>query len=297
MSGLGGATAVPLRGIALMIAACASFALLDATVKVLCARYPAPMIAWARYFFHVAILLMIMWPRYGVRLFRTRRPGLQLVRGVCLGASSLFFFSALGFLPLAETSALASVAPILVTVAAVRWLGEKPPPGTAWALGMSFAGVLLIIRPGTELFGWAALLPLCTAVCGAGYQLATRRLSGVDDGITTLFLGGVVSVVLLLTVLPFYWAFPTSVLDALLFMLTGVIGAVGHLLLVRAYEYASASTLAPFSYAHAVTALPVGWLLFDAFPDDIALTGVSLIVLTGAWTAWRNHVPPSSTES
>ncbi|MEK9719726.1 MAG: DMT family transporter, partial [Quisquiliibacterium sp.] len=228
------AVAAPLRGIALMVAACASFALLDATVKVLSERYPAPMIAWARYFFHVVILLVVLWPRYGMRLVRTRRPGLQLVRGVFLGASSLFFFSALAFLPLAESSALASVAPILVTIAAVRWLGEKPPPGAAWALGMSFAGVLLIIRPGTALFGWAALLPLCTAVCGAGYQLATRRLAGVDSSVTTLFLGGLVSVVLMVGVLPFYFTLPGSFLDALLFLLTGAIGAGGHMMLVRA---------------------------------------------------------------
>jgi len=281
----------PLRGILLMVAACTAFAVLDATVKVLSARYPAPMIAWARYFLHVGVMLVALWPRYGARLFATRRPGLQIVRGVCLGASSLLFFSALVHLPLAETTAIMSVAPILVTVAAVRWLGEKAPARAGWVLGLSFAGVLLIIRPGSALFGWPALLPLCTALFGAAYQLATRRLSGVDEGVATLFLGGLVAMVVLAVVLPFYWTLPRSFGDALLFLATGVIGAGGHMMLVRAYEHASASTLAPFGYAHAVAALPIGLVVFGSFPDQLALTGMAMIVASGAWTAWRHRVP------
>ncbi len=280
-----------LRGILLMVAAGASFAVLDATVKVLAARYPAPMIAWTRYFFHVAIMLVVLWPSLGRRMLATRRPGLQVVRGFCLGASSLFFFGALAYMPLAEATAIIAIAPILVTVGAVRWFGERAPAGAWVSLALSFAGVLLIVRPGGALFTWASAMPLLTAVFASGYQLATRRLAGVDHGVSTLFLGGVVATVLLGLVVPFYWTMPASPGDAALFVLIGAIGAGGHMLLVRAYDHASASTLAPFGYSHVVAALPIGFIVFGAFPDRLGLVGMAMIVLTGMWIAWRSRTP------
>jgi len=90
-----------------------------------------------------------------------------------------------------------AIAPILIALAAVRWLGEKAPPGTGVSLVLSFLGVLLIVRPGTALFGWAAVLPLATAMFVTGYQLLTRRLNGEDDGVATLFIGAVVVTVVL----------------------------------------------------------------------------------------------------
>lgn len=281
----------PVRGIVLIVAACTSFALLDAVAKTLSARYPTPMIVWARYFFHVLVMLAVMWPRMGPRLLATRRPGLQVVRGLCLGASSLCFFAAISHLPLAEATAIVQIAPILVTVAAVRWLGEKAPAGSAWSLGLAFSGVLLIVRPGGAIFGWAAMLPLGTATLLTAYQLLTRRLTGVDDGVATLFIGGVVATLMMSAFVPFHWAMPESWADLALFVLTGVIGASGHLLLVRAFEHAPASTLAPYNYAHVVAALGFGWAVFGNFPDPVALVGMALIVGTGIWMAWRHHMP------
>lgn len=283
--------AQPVRGVLLMVAACTSFALLDTVAKTLSANYPTPMIVWARYFFHVLVMLAVMWPRMRGRLFATRRPRLQLVRGVCLGASSLCFFGAISHLPLAEATSIVQIAPILVTVAAVAWLGEKAPAGSAWSLALSFAGVMLIVRPGGALFGWAALLPLGTATFMTVYHLITRRLTGIDDGVATLFLGGVVSTVMMSAIVPFHWSAPTNLTDLALFVATGVIGASGHLLLVRSYEHASASTLAPYGYAHVVAALFFGWLVFGNFPDPLALGGMALIVGTGIWMAWRHHMP------
>ena len=286
----------PLRGIALMVAAGASFAVLDSMAKTLSATYPTPMVAWARYVFHVLVMLLVLWPRMGRRLLATRRPARQVARGLCLGASSLCFFGALAHMPLAEATSIVAVGPILVTLAAVLWLGERAPPGTAWSLALSFAGVLLIVRPGSALFGWAAALPLATAVFGAAYQLLTRQLTGVDDGVTTLFLGGVVATTLLCLIVPFYWVTPRAWLDGVLFVATGIVGAAGHLMLVRAYEHAPVSVLAPYGYAHTVAALPLGWFVFGNFPDRAALAGMALIVSTGVWMAWRRRLPVAPVE-
>lgn len=285
------------RGIGLAIGAGASFAMLDSIAKYLSASYPTPMIAWARYFFHVAVMLVVFLPALRGRLFVTRRPGLQIARGLCLGMSSITFFSALSMMPQAEATAIVAIAPVLASIAAIRWLGETAPPGTWLALAASFAGVLLIVRPGSALFGSAALLPLAAAFFGAGYAVLTRRLAGIDQGTTTLFLGGVVATLLLCAIVPMYWTAPRSAFDLLLLVCTGIIGAFGHLMLVRAYENASATTLAPFGYSHTVAALPLGWLLFDAVPHDMAVLGMMLIVGSGAAMAIiRAHharrVPP-----
>lgn len=276
-----------LRGIALMVGAGASFALLDSVAKTLAATYPSPMVAWARYLFHVLVMVVVLAPSYGRRLLMTRRPDLQVLRGLCLGTSSLCFFGAIAHMPLAEATSIVAIAPILIALAAVRWLGEKAPPGTGVSLVLSFLGVLLIVRPGTALFGWAAVLPLATAMFVTGYQLLTRRLNGEDDGVATLFIGAVVVTVVLSAIMPWYWVAPRSWFDMALFVATGAIGAGGHWLLVRAYAHASAAALAPYGYAHAVMSLPMGYLVFDNFPDRIALAGMAIIVATGVWMATR----------
>jgi drug/metabolite transporter (DMT)-like permease len=211
----------------------------------------------------------------------TRHPGLQLVRGLCLGMSSITFFAALARMPLAEATAIIAIHPVLVTLVAVRWLGEVPPRGTYVALAASLVGVLLIIRPGGELFGAVALLPLLTVFFAAGYTLCTRWLAGRDDSIATLFIGGLVAAGMLCLLLPFNWSPPQSWLHLLLFVSAGVVGAGGHLLLVRAYERASATTLAPYTYAHTVAALPVALIVFGTFPDGWSLVGMASIVATG----------------
>ncbi len=141
--------------------------------------------------------------------------------------------------------------------------------------------MLLIIRPGSALFGPAALLPLGAAVFATGYTLLTRRLALLDDGVATLFIGGLVATLLLSGLVPIYWMTPESVWHVALMVLCGVIGAVGHLMLVRAYERADATTLAPFTYTHTVAALCTGWLVFGTFPDTPALFGMMMIVATG----------------
>jgi drug/metabolite transporter (DMT)-like permease len=281
----------PLKAILLAVGAFVLFSLLDSLVKLLTQNHHPLMIAWARYVFHVVIMVAVFAPVMGRALFITRSPRLQVARGVCLGLSSICFFSSVAYLPLAEATAIAAISPVLVTVGAVLWLKERTPPGTWWALAASFTGVLLIVRPGTELFGWPALLPLLTAFLGMGYSLLTRQLSGVDNGLTTLFIGGAVAALLLSVFAPGAWSMPTGPIDALMFMATGVVGALGHLMLVRAYETASASSLAPFGYAHAAAALVFGLVIFGQFPDRLALIGLALIVLSGLVVAFRNRGP------
>lgn len=270
-----------IKGIAYLVAAVFSFSVLDSLAKTLAQRYPVMMVVWVRYLGHVLFMLAILAPRMRWRLVHTRRPFVQTLRGLALGLSSISFICGLQRMPLAEASAICQIAPVLITLLAVRWLGETAPRGTWWALLVSFAGVLMIARPGTAIFDWAALFPVVTALMVAAYQLLTRLLANVDDGLTTLFLGGVTATAVATLAVPFYWAWPASALDWLLFMGTGAVGAFSHMLMVRAYENAPASALAPFAYFQVASALIMGALVFGTFPDEWALAGMLMIVGTG----------------
>jgi drug/metabolite transporter (DMT)-like permease len=276
-----------LHGILLLVAAVSTFAAMDTIAKYLARTYPVPSIAWARYAAQTLFLLLFVGPRLRLDLLRTRRPALQLVRGVALAASTLFFFSALALMPMAEAAAITFLSPLLL-VALSAWLLKERVRRSAWlAVAAGFVGVLIIIRPGGEIFTPAALLPILTAGCFASYQLLTRKLAGIDSTMTTLFYSAIVGTVLLATLLPFYWKTPETAFHGLLFAALGVLASLGHFLLIRAFEHAPPSVLAPFVYSQLVAVLALGYAVFGDFPDGWSLLGMAIIVLAGAWVAAR----------
>lgn len=276
-----------IRGILLIMVAVSTFAVLDTTAKYLSRTYPVPLIVWVRYAMHVVVMLVFVAPRLRWGLVTSRRPGLQVIRGVALAASSLFFFSGLAFMPIAEASAITFLAPLLVTAMSAYFLRERVRRSAWAALGAGFVGVLFIVRPGGTAFSPAVVLPLATAVCFATYQLLTRRLAGVDSTMATLFIGALVGTLVVSFLLPFYWGLPQSPFHGLLFVMLGVLGAAGHFVLIRAFEYAPPSVLAPFVYTQLLTVLVLGYLVFGEFPDGWSLVGMAIIVLSGAWMAAR----------
>jgi len=276
-----------LRGILLIVAAVSTFALMDTTAKYLSRTYPVPGIVWARYAAQTLFLVVVLAPQLRLGLLRTRRPALQLLRGGILAASTVFFFSALALMPIAEAVAITFLSPLLLT-AASAWLLKERVRRSAWAaLLAGFIGVLIIIRPGGGVFTPAAILPILTAVSFAAYQLLTRKLAGVDSTMTTLFYSAIVGTLLLAPGLPLYWRFPESGFDAALFAVLGVLASAGHFVLIRAFEHAPPSVLAPFVYSQLVAVLVLGYLVFGDFPDGWSLLGMAIIVLAGAWIAAR----------
>ena len=160
MSRVASARPHPLRGILMIMTAVALFTVMDSMAKYLSRFYPVPGIVWARYAFHLLFVVMILGPRMKLGLVRTRHLGLQIVRGMLLAASSMLFFSALKFMPMAEASSISFVAPMLVTLLGVFLLKEKVEPARWVAVVAGFVGVLIIIRPGSGIFSWVAVLPL-----------------------------------------------------------------------------------------------------------------------------------------
>lgn len=281
-----------MTGILLMIAAVTLFSVMDTGSKYLAERYPVILVSWARFFFNVVVMVVVLGPVFGRRLVTTRRPRLQIVRGLALVSSAVLFISALPHMRLADASAVTFVTPMLVTLGAVFVFGQRAPPGTWSALVASFVGVLLVIQPGGSTFTWWALLPLGTAVCAAAYQLMTSRLAGHDSGTTTLFIGSLVGLAIVSVPVALVWEWPRSVGDALLFVAVGTVGALSHYLIIRAFEFAPAATLAPFAYLQIVAALLLGLAVFGNFPGPLALSGMALIVATGIVMALRQRMVP-----
>lgn len=277
-----------------MLLATACFGCLDTLSKYLVAHYPAAALVWLRYVLQTLVMMAIFLPRMGLRLVRTSSPGLQAVRGLTLVVSSVVFVIALLHMQIAEVASIVFLAPIIVALAGGPLLGERVSARTWLALAGGFTGVLLIIRPGGGAFTWWALLPLACAFLFAGYQILTRKLAARgDDPITTLFLPGLIACFVVPPVFPGTFEIPTVPLHAAALGVIGVLGAVGHFMLIRAHALAPATLLSPFGYTQLVVVLTLGWLVFDQLPDGIALIGIALIASSGLGLVLASRRPLS----
>ena len=282
-------TATPQRiflGILFMITAGLLFPVMGGFAKLLGADYNSLQISWARSFGHVLFLMALFMPRMGWSLFKTRRPGLQMARSSLLFMSNLCFFYAIIFIPLAKAAAISLAAPLIVALLAWPMLGERTTRGRVVALMVGFVGVLVVIRPGGELFHWASLLILISATCYGVYQIVTRRVSGTDPPETSALYSGVVGGIGMLVVLPFVGQIPASLLDLGLFIGVGVLGATGHYFVARAFGYAPANIVSPFQYFQLLGSVAVGWWLFTEFPDTTTWIGAAVIVGAGLYIGW-----------
>lgn len=277
------------RGIGLLLVAVAFFAAMDTTAKYLGQFYPMPGVVWARYAMNLAVLLALLAARGELRFVRTARPGIQVLRGLLLGSATMLFFLSLTVLPLAEAASIGFVMPLIVSLLAVPMLGERMDMPRLLAVLVGLAGVLLVMRPGSAVFTPYALLPLAMAVVNAFYQILTRKIAGVEPPMTSLFYGALVGAVMFTPVVPFAFELPRAWTHWALLGMIGVLATVGHLALIRAYESATATLLAPFHYSILVWVLLFGYAVFGDFPDGWSLAGMAVIVLSGLYVANRQR--------
>ncbi|MEX0921152.1 MAG: DMT family transporter [Rhodovibrionaceae bacterium] len=281
--------AQPLTGILLVCGAMTVVPVMDGIAKYLSSDFPVLQIVWARYFFHFLILLPVLLWRYGPTAFQVPRPGVQILRGGLLLASTLLFFLAISTMPLADALALVFVSPLVVT--ALSPLILKEPVGIRrWsAVVVGFLGALIIIRPGFEVFSGGALLALAAGCVYGSYLLATRKLSRQAPPLVTLGYTALLGAVVMTAVLPFVWVTPAW--DQLALMLAmGLIAACGHFMLIKGFEHAEAAVLAPCTYFEIIMMTLVGYVAFGDFPDSWTWVGIAVIVASGLYTSWRERV-------
>lgn len=274
------------RGILLMLASIGFFCCMDLTSKLLTARYPVVEIVAIRNAVQVVLMLAIFGPKWGLDLVRSRRPGLQFVRGAAISVASLAFVTALSLMPIAEVSAISFTSPLLIALISAIWLGERSSHAARMAVVTGFIGVLIIMRPGAGIFTWVALLPLLAAVFTATYQVLTRKLSVIDHSLALLFYPSLLAAIVFGCLTPLVWVTPQWK-DIPLLLAIGMLGTVGHFLMIRAYRQAPASQLAPFTYVQLVIMIFLGYLVFDQFPDHWSLLGMLIIVASGLYIITR----------
>jgi drug/metabolite transporter (DMT)-like permease len=273
-------------GIALVIAAVACFATLDTLTKLISTGVPLLMALWFRYFFQAVATTALVLPTRGWRSLRTAHPKFQLLRGLLLLTSSLFAFLSLKHMPVAEFTSVVGITPLVITLLAATALDERVSK-LRWSLIIGgFLGTLIIIRPGSEHFGWSTLFPLIVVITNSWFQVLTSKLARTEDPVTMHFYTGWVGTLIASLALPFVWtSLPSWWLWAAL-MLMGLAATAGHLLLILAYTRTTAATLTPFFYAQIGFAMLGGWLAFSHVPDSWSLVGIGMIALCGALGAW-----------
>ncbi|MCX7286643.1 MAG: DMT family transporter [Rhodobacterales bacterium] len=275
------------RGVALMILAIFLFTAMDATAKGLISRYPAPQVVWVRFAGQLLIVLLILNTRTPTYL-RTSHPGLHLARSAFqFGATGLFFLS-LTHVGLAEATALTDTNPVLITLGAAFFLGERLGPRRIFGVALALIGALIILRPGSGVFSPWALLPLGAAVCYTGNALITRFIGQREPVWTSLLHASIFGTVVAALALPMVWV-PVAGPDVALFALVGFLGTGAQLCVIRSFSMTEASVVAPFAYLGIVFATVWGAVLYDQWPDRWTLIGALVIVGAGLYVWHRER--------
>jgi drug/metabolite transporter (DMT)-like permease len=275
-----------LAGIGLVLLAVACFSTLDTATKISVATVPILMGVWFRYAFQAVATSLVLLPRHGTALLRTAHPRYHALRGALLLVTSVFAFFSLRYMPLAEFTSIVLIAPLAVTLLAATVLKEQVSP-LRWALvAGGFAGTLVILRPGGGAFSWAMLLPFGLVVTNAWFQVLTSKLAQTENPLTMHFYTGWAGTLLASVALPFVWQSLPSWHWWALLCLMGLMGTVGHFMLILAFQRAPASTLTPYLYAQIAFAMLGGWLVFAQVPDIVSLVGMGMIAACGAAGAW-----------
>lgn len=273
-------------GIALVSLATLCFAALDTAAKWLVQSLPVVEVVWLRFVTHVVLMGLLLAPLAGRALVRVHSARLQALRAAMLACMTALNFWALQYLQLAETGALQFSVPILIALLSAWWLGERLDARRWAAIVCGFAGVLLVIRPGTQAFHPAILLSAGNAVLYAAFNLLTRRMAATETPESMQWLSAAGAALLLAPFALAAWVWPPDALSWVLICVTGLMGGIGHLCVARAHRHASAAVLGPFLYQQIAYMTLGGWLVFAQVPDAFVIAGALVVVSSGLYLLW-----------
>ncbi len=278
------------RGIALMVATTFVFAVQDGISQHLASEYNVMMIVMIRYWFFAIFVITISAARPGgVRATaRTAQPVLQIFRGLLLVAEICVMVFAFTLLGLIESHAIFTAYPLLIVALSGPMLGEKVGWRRWAAITAGFVGVLIILRPGLQVFLPEALVPLLAALMFALYGLLTRRAARDDSAATSFFWTGIAGAAAITCIGPFFWE-PLLGTDWIWMAILCMTGAGGHWLLIKTYEVAEAAAVQPFAYFQLVFATAIGIAIFRETLNPWTATGAAVIVGAGVYSVFRER--------
>ena len=265
-----------------MVATMAIFALQDGLSRHLAASHHPIFIVMVRYWAFAAFVIVLTANRPGglATAARTAHPFVQMLRGLMLAGQICVVTYCFDRLGLATTHSILSSYPLLVAMGGALILGERVTWRQWFAIIVGFAGILVLVQPGTRVFDPLAFVPLACACVFAGYVLLTRWVGRRDPSSTSFFFTGIGGAVGISLIGPFFWS-TFSGTDWLFMGALCITGALGHFLMIKAYEYAEASQLQPFAYLQLVLAAAIGVTVFGETLDATFFIGASLVAGAG----------------
>ena len=275
-------------GITLMTIGVASLCVSDAMAKTLTQHYAPIQIMFLRNLIALPFAILIAWRMGGAGALRSRTPMAHLFRGILWIGATVLFFTSIRYLGLAEATALIFVAPLFITAISAVFLKEQVGWRRWSAVLVGFAGVLVIVRPGTAAFELVMLLPVATAFVYALLMLSARFVDSAESVWTLLLYLTGAGVVLSAGIVPFFWQ-AVRAEDLWLFAGIALFGTAGMTLMTQAFRLAPAAVVAPLDYTALVWATGLGWLFWNEVPDRVTFVGAGIIILSGVFTILRER--------
>ncbi|WP_088347454.1 MULTISPECIES: DMT family transporter [Rhodomicrobium] len=280
-----------MQGILLMCCAIATFSLLDSAAKYLVTVSAVPIFQaiWFRFVSHVGFTLAVFGPRNFAHSMKSAKPGLQILRGIFLFATTGFNYAALQYLQLDQVATIFFLSPFVVAVLAGPILGEWVGMRRLIAIMVGFSGVILVMRPGYGGIHWAVSYSFCATISYAAYNILTRYLASHDSSLVTQVYSPLAGVVMLAPLAFWTWQWPAELFTWGLMISTGISGGFGHYLLILAHRRCPAPILAPFSYLGLITQSLVGYAVFSQLPSGWTLAGGAVIISSGLYLLYRER--------
>jgi len=279
-------------GIMLMVGAIFALSSMDMLIKYLAEDYNIWLLIWTRYVGQALLATIVILPQ-GLGALKTANFPLQILRAALLFSGTAFFFFGLAAIDLATATALLQINPLFIVIGSALVLGERLDRRILFSVICGFLGAMIIIRPGSDVFTLAALLPVAAALGFAGYTIVTKFLTRSESIWTSFFHTSVIGTLFASLAVPLHWS-PPATEDLGYFAGAALSGSIGQFLIIRALFATRASILAPFGYTSLVFAACYGILIFGEYPDLWTTTGALIIMSTGL-LVWRQQTTRDTT--
>ena len=280
-----------LLGIGLMVVTTFMFSTMDGVSRYLAENNNVFTLVTMRYWF-VAIIMAIsclLVKDSFKKLLYTKQPFTQFSRGLILSLNNCLVVYTFILLGLVETHAIIACYPLIVAGLSVPFLGEKFGWRRWTAIFVGFLGVIIILRPTTNVISEGAIYALIGAIMFAVYLILTRYVSRLDTAITSFFWTGIGGSVTMTIISFFIWE---DILreDLLWLLIMCLLSASSHFMMVKTLQVAEASVIQPFSYLQLVFGSIIGVTIFSERIDLMIVVGVMIVMGAGLFTAWREYV-------
>tara|TARA_B110000438_G_scaffold303709_1_gene366670 strand:+ start:657 stop:1517 length:861 start_codon:yes stop_codon:yes gene_type:complete len=256
------------------------FATSDVLQKYATINHTIFQIIFFRYFFLLIISFVESKRKNNKYFYQTKNLNLQLSRSVISVIETVFFVSSFKYLSLATVHSVASLAPVFVVILSMLILKEKIDRKLWAIIFFGFIGVMVILRPGFDIFDIKSLLPLGAGFFFGLYQVITKKASEYDSDETSLFFTSIFGLILITFLLIIYWQ-PFTLISFFILPLIGMMMTLAHYSLIIGLARAPASKIQPFHFTLIFWAIIFGYLFYNDIPDFPTLIGGLIIALSG----------------